>query len=285
MSSVDTPLFSDLPALIREDLIGHYSLSADQIGLFQDQGFIKLKQVLAPPTLAFFRAEVERVVTSNAARQKPMDERTTYEKAFLQLMNLWTHQEVIRKLSFSPKMARIAAELMQVKGVRMYHDQALYKEPGGGLTPWHADKYYWPVDRDTMCTAWIPLQATTLDMGALGFSAGSHHFVYGRDLEISDESERALQEALEIQRFPYKVGAFELGEVSFHWGWTFHNAGPNVSDKARAVMTMIYLEDGARLTEPCNRNQKDDWDWWMPGAAVGQPIGTRLNPLLYRQEN
>ena len=25
-------------------------------------------------------------------------------------------------------------------GVRIYHDQALYKQPGGGCTPWHAGK-------------------------------------------------------------------------------------------------------------------------------------------------
>lgn len=29
---------------------------------------------------------------------------------------------------------------LQVDGVRIYHDQALFKSPGGGPTPWHCDQ-------------------------------------------------------------------------------------------------------------------------------------------------
>jgi ectoine hydroxylase-related dioxygenase (phytanoyl-CoA dioxygenase family) len=51
---------------------------------------------------------------------------------------------------------------------------------GGGLTPWHADQYYWPVSTDNTCTAWVPLQPTPLEMGPLAFSAGSHRYNVGR---------------------------------------------------------------------------------------------------------
>lgn len=47
---------------------------------------------------------------------------------------------------------------MQVEGVRFYADQALYKEPHGGYTPWHCDAFYWPLATDKAVTAWIPLQ-------------------------------------------------------------------------------------------------------------------------------
>lgn len=40
----------------------------------------------------------------------------------------------------------------------MYADQALYKEPHGGYTPWHCDAFYWPLATDKALTAWIPLQ-------------------------------------------------------------------------------------------------------------------------------
>ncbi len=46
----------------------------------------------------------------------------------------------MRKFVFGTRLARIAAELMGVRGVRIYHDQALCKLPGGGPTPWHADQ-------------------------------------------------------------------------------------------------------------------------------------------------
>jgi len=170
------------------DLNEHYPLTREQIRLFQHNGYIKLKNVLAPETLAFHGEEITRQVFRLNHMTKPMEQRTTYEKAFLQVMNLWTESEVVRAFSFAGKLARIAAELMGVGGVRMYHDQALYKEPGGGITPWHADQYYWPVDTANTITAWTPLQATPREMGPLAFSATSHRYAIGRKLVISDES-------------------------------------------------------------------------------------------------
>ena len=46
-------------------------------------------------------------------------------------MNLWRASEVIQQIVFSKRLASIAAGLMQVDGVRLYHDQALYKEARG----------------------------------------------------------------------------------------------------------------------------------------------------------
>src|SRR3989442_13630837 len=89
-----------------------------------------------------------------------MEERTTYEKAFLQVMNLWTKSALVERFVFGRRLARTAAELMGVRGVRLYHDQALYKEPGGGFTPSHADQHDWPRPPARFCTPAVPLPAT-----------------------------------------------------------------------------------------------------------------------------
>ena len=170
---------------------------------------------------------------------------------------------------------------MGVRGVRMYHDQALYKEKGGGVTPWHADQFYWPVSSEKICTAWIPLQATPHAMGPLAFAAGSHHFTFGRDLEISDESEAQIERALMAQHFPYVDDPFDLGEVSFHYGWTFHRADPNTTREARKVMTIIYMDEAMHLKAPENKPQQNDWNTWCPGVKVGALIDSPLNPVLY----
>jgi ectoine hydroxylase-related dioxygenase (phytanoyl-CoA dioxygenase family) len=276
------PLPTPMPlAKILQELDYAYPLSRAQIAQFREQGFIKLKNVLSPETLTYYGREITAQVLRLNVQNKPMSERTTYERAFLQIMNLWRQSAKIKEFCFSKRLARIAAELMGVAGVRLYHDQALYKEPGGGITPWHADQFYWPLSNDNSCTVWIPLQETPLALGPLAFSRGSHKLDLGRDLAISDESEAQIQAELSAHNLPLIEEPFELGEVSYHYGWTFHRAGENKSTTPRAVMTIIYMEDGIRLTQPKNANQIADWKTWMPGARVGEVVDTPLNPVLY----
>jgi ectoine hydroxylase-related dioxygenase (phytanoyl-CoA dioxygenase family) len=263
------------------DLDTPHPLTPEQIRHFRERGYVKLKHVLSPATLAHYSEAITAEVKRLNKMHKPMSERTTYQRAFLQVMNIWRQSETVRAFTFSKKLARLAAELMGVRGVRLYHDQALYKEPGGGFTPWHADQYYWPLSNANTCTVWVPLQATPKEMGPLAFSVGSHRFESGRELAISDESEQRIQEALAAANLPLDESPFDLGEVSFHYGWTFHRAGPNTTDRPRAVMTIIYIEDGIRLIEPTNRNQVGDIEAWMRGTKVGEVVQTELNPVVY----
>ncbi len=258
-----------------------YPLTQDQIDFYQKNRFIKLKQVLSPEVVAHFNEVITNRVNELNTVTVPIEERDTYGKAFLQLMNLWRDDEAIQPLIFSKRIAKIATDLMQVNGVRLYHDQALYKEAGGGFTPWHADQYYWPLSNDNTVTAWIPLQATPLEMGPLEFSAGSHQIQEGRDMRIGDESEAFLNKKLRVNDFPHIIEPFDLGEISFHSGWIFHRAGANTTDQIRKVMTIIYMDKDMRLKQPENENQINDWHTWCPGAEVGAVIDTPINPVLW----
>lgn len=258
-----------------------YAIDEKQRRFFQENGYIKLRRVLTPETLSYFGEHITQQVIERNTQHRPMAERNTYERAFLQVTNLWRTDPVVETFVRSKRLARMAAELMGVRGVRLYHDQALYKEPGGGITPWHADQYYWPLSTDNTCTAWIPLQETSEQMGPLSFAAGSHHFEAGRDLAISDASQSILEAALKAQALREERSSFELGEVSFHYGWTFHHTGPNSTDRARAVMTIIYMEEGIRLLEPARPEHVADRDAFMPGIAVGEQAASVLNPLLW----
>jgi len=271
-------------AALGVDLDGHHPLTQEQVARYRTQGFIKLKDVLSAVTLRTCGAAISAEVARRSCDARPMASRSTYEKAFLQVMNLWRDDPTARAVTFSRKLARLAGELMGVDGVRLYHDQALYKEPAGGITPWHCDQQYWPLATDHTITVWVPLQAVPLSMGPLAFSVGSHATDFGRGLEISDDSEREVARRLTLADLPVDEGVFDLGEVSFHSGWTFHRAGANRSSQMRAVMTVIYFAEGTRLATPANRNQQRDQETWMPGAQVGEPVATELNPLLWSRQ-
>ena len=265
------------------DIDSHYELTDEQVTSFRSRGFVKLKDVLSPEVLDHFGAEFTKLVYANNTQKRPMSERNTYQQAFIQIGNLWQRSEVVKQFVFGKRLPRIAAKLLGTRGVRMYHDQALYKEGGGGFTPWHADEYYWPLATEKCCTVWIPLQKTPLEMGPLAFSEGSHTFTYGRNFKISDESEQKIQNALSDAEFPYVQEPFDLGEVSFHYGWTFHRAEGNQTEKAREVMTIIYMDVDMRLKEPENENQVNDREKFCPGVEVGAIIDSPENPVLYEE--
>ncbi len=151
-----------------EELDAPFPISEDQRSFFAENGYIKLHKVLSAELLRHYRAYITAKVAELTAEKLPLEQRSTYDKAFLQVGNLWLKSDEAREFVFGKRLARIAADLMGCRGVRLYHDQALYKEPGGGITPWHADQYYFPVSNDNVVTAWVPLQDTPLEMGPLG---------------------------------------------------------------------------------------------------------------------
>ncbi len=120
-------------------------------------------------------------------------------------------------------------------------------------------------------------------MGPLEFSAGSHVIVEGRELEIGDESEVAIQKTLRVTDFKHVIEPFDVGEISFHSGWIFHRAGENKTQAMRKVMTIIYMDRDMTLKNPENKNQINDWHTWCPGAAMGQIIDTPLNPVIFEK--
>ena len=256
-----------------------YTLSSENIAFYRENGYVKLKNVLSAQIIEHYGELITDLVFKLNKLTKPMEERTTYEKAFLQVMNLWEENEEAKEFVFSKRLAQIATELMGVSGVRLYHDQALYKEPSGGITPFHADQFYWPLSNNNTVTAWIPLQETPMEMGPLAFAEKSQEVEIGRDKEISDESEAILSETL--KQFTMNEAPFDLGEVSFHSGWTYHRAGANASGKARKVMTMIYMDKDIKVIEPTNKYRTADWERWLCSKEISTVADGKLNPVLY----
>src|ERR1700728_4493111 len=105
------------------DIDSEYKITPEHIAQFQRDGYIKLKDVLSAEVLDYYGKEITRQVLLQSKDAKPLEQRNTYGKAFLQVSNLWPTNEIIREFVFGKRLARIATELLQTRGVRMYHDQ------------------------------------------------------------------------------------------------------------------------------------------------------------------
>ena len=262
-----------------------YPISDEQIAAFQQDGHVLVPGLSSQEETAAYRPFIAAAVDRYNQEMRPIQERDTYSKAFLQIMNLWVRDEAVRRFVLARRFGQVAAALMGVKGVRIYHDQALFKEPGGGLTPWHQDQYYWPLDTNHTVTLWMPLIDVTPEMGTLVFASRSQAEGYLGKIPISAESEEIFKRFVKERGFPISPAPSMLaGDASFHGGWTLHSAPGNETKVMRAVMTIIYVADGTHASQPDNSHRESDLASWLPGLKPGDLVASPLNPLVYREE-
>ena len=60
--------------------------------------------------------------------------------AFLQTLGLRFDSDGVRRFCLAPRFGAIAARLLQVPAVRIFHEQALFKQPVVKDMPWLAPK-------------------------------------------------------------------------------------------------------------------------------------------------
>ncbi|WP_183562499.1 phytanoyl-CoA dioxygenase family protein [Mucilaginibacter sp. SP1R1] len=256
-------------------------LPDDDVQEFSKNGHTLVHGVLSKDEIDAYRPVIAGAADRYNTEKRKLEERDTYGKAFLQIMNLWRVDEDVKKFVLAKRMAKIAADLMGVENVRLYHDQALFKEPGGGPTPWHQDQYYWPIDTHNTVTMWMPLIDIDVDMGMLTFASKSYFDGAVFNHEISDESETLFDDYVNDKQFEIsRAKTMKAGDATWHRGFTIHNAPGNDSDKMREIMTIIYVADGARITPYKNEWQKNDHEKWLMGKPIGGLIDSDLNPKL-----
>ena len=259
-----------------------YHVAEGSIAAYRRDGWVRLDGVLPLPELAAYRDAISRHTIGFGSGLRPLAERDTYGKAFIQYTNLWVTHDDVRPFTLAPRFAGIAADLLGVPSVRVYHDQALFKEPGGGLTPWHQDQQYWPLDGARCITMWMPLVDCPREMGTMRFAAGSQRLGYLGPLDISDRSEARLERLIEERGYRVaEAGDMRAGDATFHDGWCVHGAQANVSDSIRGVMTVIYMEADAVVSEPDHPSRERDLRTWLPGLRPGDRAASPINPVVW----
>ena len=235
---VVTALNTDFPIRLSEEMIASYELS----------GYLVTPGALSQQEIERYGPAVDAEVGARTQKdERSVAEKSLYEQSFIQCMRLWETSEEIRPLSCHSGLAGIAAQLMRVESVRMWQDQALYKEPGGRETTPHQDQTFWPIGDQPLVSAWIPFQDVTIENGAMAYVPGSHKA--GRlkvvDITHSTDPYEILNDSALGGRKPEYVEV-RAGSVIWHHGLTVHQAASNKSQEVRRVFTVVYIYSGAR---------------------------------------
>ena len=153
-----------------------------------------------------------------------------------------------------PAIAATAGALSGASGIRLWHDQLLYKpvdradlEANVG---WHTDRQYWECCSSTdMLTAWVAFHDVTPEGGSVGFFDRSHRWdITGMDFFSQDLN--GLEHSIRDQGFEADVVPTTMirGQVSFHHCRTVHGSGPNRGDQPRRSLAIHLQPTDNRVT-------------------------------------
>ena len=230
-----------------------------------------------------------------AALKRVLEELPDGAMPFLQGFNLWRTCAELREIIASPELAGTASQLLGCERVRLYQDSIFVKRPGDGVTHWHSDLAMAPLDTNSFVTCWLPIQAVPAEEdggSGLVFASGSHrdvslHHWYTTALEpLEDGEELDVSDRGYVESLP---GALEVGDATWHHGWTLHTANGNPLRHARVALAFSYFADGAKRLprEGSRRPHAEDAEsyaaWTKGRGAVkpGRPAAHRLLPLVW----
>jgi ectoine hydroxylase-related dioxygenase (phytanoyl-CoA dioxygenase family) len=248
------------------------------IEAFARDGFVVVENLFEESELDEFGPAVDRAVADEqSADTRPLAHKSRYQQSFMQCQYLWMRSDGVRRFSCHPRLARAAAELLGAEAVRMWHDQALYKEPGGRRTDAHQDHAYWPLVEPSAITAWVPLDGSTRETGAMGYYPGSHRSGLDRFVNIfADDDPEDLADDPVLAATEPVIVEVPKGSVAFHHARTAHFALANESDRVRRVHTVIYIADGTHRGAD-GRHISVDFD----GIRPGEVVAGQSTPILW----
>lgn len=265
-------------------------LTQDQIAFYQENGFILIEDFLTEAELEHWRVNTQEAVDQRLDEAKhhlkdfwtglnnqgnPDD---FYSQVFTQCIKLADTHAGMREIMHDPRLGKMASELARVDGVRIWHDQALFKMAFGNATAWHLDNPYWSFSSRDAISLWVPLDDATLANGCMWYIPGSHKTATFENSGIGMNMADLFKIYPEWKKIdPVGVPA-RAGSAVFHNGLTAHGAGANMTNKPRRAMTCGYMPDGSTFNGIQNVLPKEYIDSIKVGDVLDDP---KLNPLIW----
>ena len=197
----------------------------------------------------------------------------------------WTRIPEFENVIRNSESGRVAAELMQSKGVQIYHDHVLVKEPGTVKpTPWHQDSPYYFVEGEQTISFWCPVDP--VNEASLRCVKGSHLWKkpvlptrWATETEFFPDKDCYLPvpdpeaEGMCILEWEMEPG----DAVAFNYK-TLHGArGNNLNIRRRALSLRFVGDDAQYVTRPGRTSPP------FPGHEMsdGQRLREDWFPVIY----
>jgi len=268
---------------VDQDLFtGAHPVPDEKVAFFRENGYVAFHDVLDDQELEVLRAGMEKARSERkgAVRDLAGEEEEGGDDRILQMINLWEQYPEVQAYVEGGRIAKMAQRLTGSSSIRLYHDQALVKEPGPSApSPWHQDQPYWPSKEPGMLSCWMALDDVTVERGCMQFIPGSHRWGEFPPISFEGEGPELKDHISEEQKKKWDPQPVELeaGSCTFHHGLTFHYTNANTTDHVRRALVAIFIPEGITYgPDPDMDNPFED----SITSDVGEPLRGRRFPQL-----
>jgi ectoine hydroxylase-related dioxygenase (phytanoyl-CoA dioxygenase family) len=215
-----------------------YSLSAEEVARFHNQGYLGPFAAVSPDEMALIRAHIDEDVLQRPGpnprtrlQSRHMDSRVVFDLA--------SHPAIVNRMAslYGPHLILWATNFF-------------LKEPGGAEIPWHQDLNYWPLEPLINISAWIAIDDVKVDNSCVQILPGSHkkiipHIKSREGMAFGEEADSNYFKSGEIVNMELAPGEFFLFNEKL-----LHHSEKNVSNRRRLGMSV-------RVTIPIVKIQQD----------------------------
>jgi ectoine hydroxylase-related dioxygenase (phytanoyl-CoA dioxygenase family) len=265
------------------------ALTPEQTAWYQQNGFVHHPGFLSPAEVAELKKAVLDSIAEMARTQgdaivagggAKLEQSGYYAKVFTQRLNLWRINKTIKDYMLSPGLGRMLCQLAGIESIRVWHDQALIKEPYANPTAWHLDNPYWSFYSKDSISVWIALEDATPENGCMWFVPGTQKLATFDNVGIGQNLGELFKIYPKMAEIDTVCVPMRAGDCSFHNGLTAHGAGANMTRKRRIAMTCAYMPAGSTF----NGQQNVLPDDYFKSLAKGDVLANDdWNPLLHAQ--
>jgi len=229
-----------------------HHLTDTQVTSYRENGFLIIEDFLDKDELDTWRVAVGEAIALREDNRLPEGSYQTLQKAegedvLKQRINLWMDHDGVRALMLDRRLGKMAADLEGVDGIRIWHDQALFKLPWSHPTAWHQDNPKWSFVSNHSITIWIALDDVTIQNGCMFFMPGSHRRRLDDYEAINNNLGGMLNAYPELGRMEPVPVILPAGGCSFHNGLMVHAASANMTPYPRRAITCAYMPDHSRF--------------------------------------
>jgi ectoine hydroxylase-related dioxygenase (phytanoyl-CoA dioxygenase family) len=269
------------------------NINSEQIQSYQENGFLILDDFLAKDELANWREKIFSAIAKRDGVKIPgksvkvgeddgINADTEYfGKVFDQVINLWQTDEDVKNLILDKRIGKMVSQLANVKGIRAWHDQALFKKPWANPTAWHLDTPFWSFSHKQSISIWIALDDATIENGCLWFVPGSHKTTGFENFGITKNMDAIFEHYPKYKSVAPIPAEIKAGSCTFHNGLTIHGTGPNMTPNPRRAMTCAFMPDGSVF----NGNQNILSQEYFESLTVGNLLNNdKQNPLIFHND-